>query len=359
MLSGDYRQLLPVVPRASIPNIIASTHPKSYLWPKVSVLHLHVNMRVERLLAEGRPAESQQAWAAWLQQLGEGTLPSSSDGSVQLPVECCMGADLEEGASAPTLREFVERVYGDLANDPEARRPEVLTRRAILTSLNTNVDDLNEKIMRMWPCGPGEERTYLSADEADEEEQHQYTVELLNSFNSGAIPPHRLHLKVGAPMMLMRNMCPKRGLMNGTRLVILRLTSRLILARIITGPCAGQDAIIPRIPMRPSDGNNIPVVFTRTQFPVRPAFAMTINKAQGQTLEGVGIYLPEPVFTHGQLYVAASRVGDPTKCTFFVRVRPRPLPPGAPNAAAPTPEYTFSTTTKNVVYLDVLLIRPV
>jgi ATP-dependent DNA helicase PIF1 len=42
---------------------------------------------------------------------------------------------------------------------------------------------------------------------------------------------------------------------------------------------------------------------------VRLAFAMTINKAQGQTLKMVGIFLPKPVFTHGQLYVAMSRIG--------------------------------------------------
>ena len=52
------------------------------------------------------------------------------------------------------------------------------------------------------------------------------------------------------------------------------------------------------------------------QFPIRPAFAMTINKAQGQTLSKCGVLLDEPVFTHGQLYVAALRCG-PQNCRFL------------------------------------------
>ena len=45
---------------------------------------------------------------------------------------------------------------------------------------------------------------------------------------------------------------------------------------------------------------------------------MTINKSQGQTLERVGVYLSEACFSHGQLYVAASRVGLPSHIRFAV-----------------------------------------
>ena len=51
-----------------------------------------------------------------------------------------------------------------------------------------------------------------------------------------------------------------------------------------------------------NDGR-MPFKFRRLQFPVAPAFAMTINKAQDQTLAVLGLILPSPVFSHGQLYV--------------------------------------------------------
>lgn len=75
---------------------------------------------------------------------------------------------------------------------------------------------------------------------------------------------------------------------------------------ILTGHFKGEDVLIPRIPMLPT---NMPFQFKRLRFPIRLAFAITINKAQGQSLGNCGLDLDTDCFSHGQLYVACSRVG--------------------------------------------------
>ena len=63
---------------------------------------------------------------------------------------------------------------------------------------------------------------------------------------------------------------------------------------------------IPRVPITPSD-TGLPFEFQRIHLPISLAFAITINKSQGQSLERIRIYAPTPLFTHGQLYVMLSR----------------------------------------------------
>lgn len=116
------------------------------------------------------------------------------------------------------------------------------------------------------------------------------------------MPPHILKLKVGAPFMIIRNINPPK-LCNGTRVVIKNLTANLIEAVIINGIYKGEIVLIPRIPIIAIDSS---IEFKRLQFPVRIAFAMTINKSQGQTLKFAGVSLESPCFSHGQLYVACS-----------------------------------------------------
>ena len=89
-------------------------------------------------------------------------------------------------------------------------------------------------------------------------------------------------------------------------LEVLEFGNHLLKCKILTGDKMGQIVFINRITLY--SGDQYPFEFGRTQFSIRLAFAMTINKLQGQTFERIGIDLRQDVFNHGQLYIALSRV---------------------------------------------------
>ncbi len=149
-----------------------------------------------------------------------------------------------------------------------------------------------------------------------EANSNRYPVDFLNSLSLSGLPQHQLVLKLGCPISLMRNLDPTVGHCNGSRYIVTALLDHIIEARCMMGKCAGQTILIPRIPLQP-DAKRFPFEFQRRQFPVRLCFAMTANKAQGQTLEQAGIYLPKDFWSHGQLYVACSRVGNPQNLKIY------------------------------------------
>jgi ATP-dependent DNA helicase PIF1 len=113
--------------------------------------------------------------------------------------------------------------------------------------------------------------------------------------------------------IVLRNLAPDRGVTNGTRLKVTESRPHYIVGRILEGVHAGREELIPRFDLIIPEGDNAPSSFKRRQIPEIPAFVMTINKAQGQTLDRVVICLPRPLFSHGKLYVALSQCGDPAQ----------------------------------------------
>ena len=185
--------------------------------------------------------------------------------------------------------------------------PQYLQTRAIMSSTNDIIQQRNFEIVERMP---GEMIVSHSIDTCVEEENvATYDAEVLNTINGSGITPHRLALKQGACVILIKNFNIKHGHCNGTRYIIKQLTPRLIRAEKLSGG-PHSDILIPRIPMISKD-SDFPVPFKRLQFPVLLAYYLTLNCAQGQSLDRAGIYLPKSVFSHGHLYVGCSRCGDP------------------------------------------------
>ncbi|XP_045456894.1 uncharacterized protein LOC123666920 [Melitaea cinxia] len=216
-------------------------------------------------------------------------------------------------ALVQNVEELVETVYPDITNIT-TKTLCWFKERAILAPTNEQVDKINHLIISKFEAPS---QIYYSVDTVlDTAEAVHYPTEFLNSLVPPGIPPHKLILKVGSPVILLRNLNPPK-LCNGTRLKIVKLKNFLIECTILTGCGTGDTVLIPRIAMIPSE---LPFQFKRLQFPIKLAFGITINKAQGQTLKVAGIDLTDQCFSHGQLYVALSReMGVPPILTFLIQ----------------------------------------
>jgi ATP-dependent DNA helicase PIF1 len=299
----------------------------------MTVLHLSQNMRLIS-------SPESQHFAQWLLDVGHGrtSLPMSSSGMHSGAASVVSGSvALPESFLCQTQNDLVDAIYGRLSENMTIP-PEYFQERMILAPRNADVSELNNIILDRHP---GNAMVFISADTHvtghSTETELNLPTEYLNSINASGLPPSRLALKIGSPIILLRNIAAKRGLCNGTRAIILQMSSRVLQVRLMSNDHNGEIAFIPRISLSPSDSNlGLAFKLRRRQFPVQLAYTMSINKAQGQSVKYVGIDLRTPVFSHGQLYVALSRVTSPSNVKVLL-------------------QDSFTNSTTNIVYPEVLL----
>ena len=306
LLSGDFRQMMPVVRRGTKYDTMDASIRNSDLWEHMRVLRLTENMRIS-LRAKENPSQLNefQAYGDFLERIGDGKEPPVLDRGedvIKIPNNI---------VSLSPTQDFVQEIFPNL--EKNFLDIEYLTERAIFN----DVDKMNQCLLDMCP-GIEEER--LSLDSLKKECEHlEVTEETLHQWTEPGFPLHKLRLKVGAPVMLLRNLGGHEGACNGTKLIVKDIGRHVLLTTFASGEHKGELLALPRIPLTASD--NLETPWTRKQFPVKLAFCMTIHKAQGQTLKKVGVFLPRPVFSHGQLYVALSRVGSPRDVSVYIENR--------------------------------------
>jgi hypothetical protein len=247
------------------------------------------------------------------------------------------------------LDKLIDHIYQN--DDTSLKDPKYITSRAILSTRNDCVDSINLKMIDRFE---GEEMVYHSFDSVEDDPHNYYPLEFLNSLTPNGLPPHMLKLKINCPIILLRNIDPANGLCNGTRLVVRAFQKNAIDAEIVLGQHSGMRVFLPRIPLCPSDDEMFPFRFKRKQFPVRLSFAMTINKSQGQTIPNVGVYLPDPVFSHGQLYVALSRATAAKNIKIITGKHEEEEKEENKKKKTKNKISTSETYTKNIVYTEVL-----
>jgi len=229
VLGGDFRQILPVVRKGSRAAVVGASITNSRLWKHVVLLKLHTNMRLRDPSLQGDQRDELQCFSEWILAIGDGTVHAERRGDEREPSWVTIPDDLLIHTKGDKVAAIVSEVYPDLLR--RYRDPTYLASRAIVCPNNQTVDEINSYIVSMLP---GDAMTYISCDTISKTSEQipdfdvVYPVEFLNSIEANNFPTHKLVLKRGTIVMLLRNLNQSMGLCNGTRLLVTEPGQRLL-----------------------------------------------------------------------------------------------------------------------------------
>jgi hypothetical protein len=311
LLCGDPRQCPPVVEDGgNREDIVPLSLQSSYLadaqrYPNM-IQHCHLTIN-ERVRQAPDPHGDAASWASFLLALGEGRWEPFERDFVRLP-PCIMFPD---GAPALSLCRFV---FGSVALQLQQHGLTTAYARwvadgALLAPTNEVARELSAVVSSRLLGGAAV--TLKSIDgvqDPNSDPDFLYGDDVLNLHQPNGFPPHKLELRTGDVVTIVRNL--DGVLKNGVRAVVMDVFPNMLRIMVASGKeeTIGSVHLLPRIKLIDDRlDSGLPVAMFRIQFPVALAWAMTINKAQGQTMKRVGLYLQTQCFSHGQLYVALSR----------------------------------------------------
>lgn len=287
IFAGDFRQIPPVVPNArNNADVVNCSVKMSWIWEQIKIFKLSTAQR-------SREDE----------EFSEQLLNIGSNSIVSVPVQTGRVTqnliDVSPIEFVTDLDDLIDFVFSEVLDEPD-----VCCHRAILCNYNMNVKEINANILDRVP---GELIHFYSVDQTatDDADELFLGSDTLNRMQPKGVPEHDLQLKVGCVCMIMRNLSFSDRLVNGTKVIVVGHSPRLIRVR---KPDDNEDFFIPRITFKAPIDSNSPIEMIRRQFPLQICYSMTIHKSQGQTISKVGIDLRSDVFSHGQLYVALGRV---------------------------------------------------
>jgi hypothetical protein len=196
VFGGDFRQVLPIVPRDTRAQITDATLLRSYIWKYVWKICLTRNMR----------AQSDPWFSDYLLRIGNGTEDRFAGDYVHLPKVIII-----EYKDEHSIDSLIDCVFPDLSKN--ACSTHYRHERGILCMRNDYVDKINARMIDRFPS---KAMVFYNFDSVDDDEHNNYPQDFLNSITPNGLPQHKFRIKINCPLILLRNLDPRSGLCNGT-----------------------------------------------------------------------------------------------------------------------------------------------